>query len=71
MLPWGLSLAEELTKAVLALNPKICSVGMVGGVGYIGNSECEVDDIFVPNAIMVGDENNHTIERVENNIDSG
>lgn len=29
---------------------------------------CEVDDIFVPKTILIGDQASHRIERVENGI---
>jgi hypothetical protein len=41
---------------------------MVGGVGYVGESVCEVDDIFVPKTILIGDQASHRIERAENGI---
>lgn len=68
MLPWGLELASRLTSALLALNSKIFRVGLVGGVGYVGESVCKVDDIFVPTSILIGDSSSHYVERVENGI---
>ncbi len=43
-------------------------MGVVGGVGYVGESFCEVDDIFVPTSVFLGDAQSHTLESVENGI---
>ena len=56
MLPWGLELADELIKALYQVNPKISKIGLIGGVGYVGNGVCIVDDIFLPDSILFGDE---------------
>lgn len=68
MLPWGLELADELIKALYQINPSIAKIGLVGGVGYIGNGACSVDDIFLPDSILFGEGNDHRIEQIENCI---
>lgn len=68
MLPWGLLMAEEVAKAVLTHNLAIQRVGVVGGVGYIGDAECEVDDIFIPESYLEGDESEHKIVSISNSI---
>lgn len=68
MLPWGLELADELIKAVYQINPNIAKIGLVGGVGYIGNGVCNVDDTFIPDSLLFGDGKNHHIEQIENCI---
>ena len=68
MLPWGLQLADELIKALYQIRPDIAKIGLVGGVGYIGNGVCSVDDIFIPDSLLFGDEKDHQIEQIENCI---
>jgi hypothetical protein len=67
MLPWGLELASRLMKALLGMR-KTIRVGVIGGIGYVGQESCEVDDIFIPTSMFLGDASNHHIERIENGI---
>lgn len=64
MLPWGLELADELIKALYQINPNIAKIGLVGGVGYIGNGVCNVDDIFIPDSLLFGDGKVHHLEQI-------
>ena len=52
------------------MNPAIKRIGVVGGVGYTGNDECKVDDIFIPDSFMDGDDEIHQIREIKNGINS-
>lgn len=75
-LTWGISLSRELLQNILNLNPHIEKVGIVGGVGYVGQDNVELDDIFVPKnlgvlsdgSLALHDLHNKVLETKENKI---
>lgn len=66
-LTWGQSLSWELIDNVFKCNPNIKKVGFVGGVGYIGKENVNVDDIFIPEYLVESDDN-YSIKKIRNNI---
>lgn len=54
-------------KALLGMT-KALRVGVVGGIGYVGEECCEVDDIFVPTSMFLGDASNYCVKPIENGI---
>lgn len=68
-LTWGYSLTFELLDSILNKNKKIKRLAVCGGVGYIGNEDVSVDDIFIPTKILTGDrEKGYKIKKVKNGI---
>lgn len=57
-LSWGRDLSAEIAEAALAMNPNIQKIGSVGGVGYAKDDNLSLDDIFLPQGLVVSDEQN-------------
>jgi hypothetical protein len=51
-LPWGMSMASELSKAIVSLNKNINFVGIIGGIGFDGPENIELDSCFFPSEII-------------------
>lgn len=54
MLPWGLQLANELIEVLYNLRPEIKKIALIGGVGFTGTKDCNIDDIFIPDSCIIG-----------------
>ncbi|MGD9129282.1 MAG: hypothetical protein PVJ09_02235 [Candidatus Woesebacteria bacterium] len=66
-LPWGVGMAEELIKALYQLQPQLKKIGLVGGVGYIGQNKASIDDLFVPDSLIKTDkEGNYSETKIAN-----
>jgi hypothetical protein len=50
-LPWGYSMTSKMMKFILN-KVNIEKIGIVGGVGYIGNKKAKIDDIFYPKNLV-------------------
>lgn len=68
MLPWGLQLANQLINALYSLRPDIKKVALIGGVGFTGKRDCNIDDIFIPNSYIFGNPDNFEKIVINNGI---
>lgn len=57
-LPWGFTLAKNLLLSLFKKNKRIRKIAIVGGIGYVGKffDKASVDDIFIPEGIVLGDD---------------
>lgn len=55
-LPWGVDMTKDLVIALFEKNPNIRKMGIVGGIGYVGSSAVSVDDIMIPETLILGDD---------------
>lgn len=68
MLPWGLQLANELIHTLYSMKSDIKKVTIIGGVGFTGKRDCQIDDIFIPNSCIIGHPENFQKVSINNGI---
>ena len=51
-LTWGRTLSQEMMQSLLNINPHVRRMGFVGGIGYAKNDDMQLDDIFLPEALV-------------------
>lgn len=55
-LPWGIDMTKDLVDTLFQKNQNIQKIGIVGGIGYIGPSAVSVDDVMIPETLVLGDD---------------
>lgn len=67
-LPWGITLAKGILEEALD-NNKVTKLGFIGGAGCIGKNHGGVDDIFVMNNVVLGnDYDGYEIKPLDNKV---
>lgn len=66
-LTWGQSLSAQLIDSVFKHNPNIKKIGFIGGVGYIGKEDVNVDDVFIPEYLIETDDS-YSVKKIRNDI---
>lgn len=67
-LTWGYDLSHAMLASAFARNPGIKNVVMLGGVGYLGQADISVDDIFVPEGLVRLQQGKATLQKLNNKI---
>lgn len=57
-LSWGQIMTNDLFSRLYEINPKIKKIAMIGGAGYSGSDDVDIDDIFYPTSVVSGNDSN-------------
>ncbi|MBD3362283.1 hypothetical protein GF362_01030 [Candidatus Dojkabacteria bacterium] len=67
-LVWGVTLAENLLKLIVE-NNQVSRIGFVGGAGCIGDNPADIDDVFVLDNVLYGnDKDGYELKNIKNQI---